>query len=89
MAQKPGSVASLRCVSCPKQFQYTLTKSPFRPKFCTDCANMRTYENKKRFDERRKFEDVERARCRKALQELEDRDFNPSRMIERAMKMEI
>ncbi len=87
MAQKPGTLVSLKCEGCPKSFAYRLTNSPFRKKFCQECATRRTYENKRRFDEGRKNKDIDEARRRQALSKLKDREFNPDSMINAAMKM--
>lgn len=89
MTQKPGSVVLIVCKSCPdeKKFRYTLTASPFRPKFCSDCAKKRNFENKKRFDERRKQNDVELARARRAMFDVQDREINPAKFVDLAMKM--
>jgi len=89
MAQKPGSLVVLKCENedCSRSFTYRLTTSPFRKKFCPDCAAHRTYENKRRFDEKRKRDDIDRARCRKALTKVDDREINPARLVDMAMKM--
>ena len=89
MAQKPGTLVSLKCEGCPKSFTYRLTKSPFRKKFCPDCAAQRTYENKRRFDESRKSDDIDRARRRRALTRVEDREINAASIIDAALKMVI
>lgn len=89
MAQKPGTVVTLKCEGCPKSFNYRLTKSPFRKKFCPDCAAQRTYENKRRFDEGRKNDDIDRAVRRRALTKVDDREINPAKLIADAMKMVI
>ena len=86
MAQKPGTLVTLKCEGCPHSFTYRLTKSPFRKKFCPDCAATRTYENKRKFDEKRKNDDIDRARRRKALESVPDRPVNPVSIINAAMK---
>lgn len=86
MAQKPGTLVTLKCEGCPCSFTYRLTKSPFRKKFCPDCATTRTYENKRKFDEKRKIEDIDRAKRRRSLKDVPDREVNPTHLISAAMK---
>lgn len=86
MAQKPGTVVTLQCEGCPNSFTYRLTKSPFRKKFCPDCAATRTYENKRRFDEKRRTNDIDAAKRRKALESIPDREVSPHQMMNSFMK---
>jgi hypothetical protein len=87
MAQKPGSLVTLKCEGCPCSFTYRLTKSPFRKKFCPDCAAQRTYENKRKFDEKRRNDDIDRARRRQKLKDIPDYEVNPAHVLRAALRV--